>query len=283
VQAALANDGPPAYRRARPGSVVDAVEPQTRERCGRYGDAADGDRRADRLDPRDHGAAGSGGRAAPGLLAAGPGHRAPSCAAGELAESDSWSPDIELPVGFRQSRTAEQLPVLTMVSGYSRRIAADSLAGRRGPLAGWRAELGQLGGVPRLLVGDDEGAIGRHHRGESELTAECQAFRGTLATKVSVCQPADPEAKGIPCSKATAWTPRLRGRAGGRSNVLAIRRTSSDGLSPLRRLVPSVASQDAALRAPPQTARSVPPGRPRSRPVRCAPTRSGVRRPARFP
>jgi transposase len=30
-----------------------------------------------------------------------------------------------------------------------------------------------------------------------ELTAQCQAFRGTLATKVIVCKPADPEAKGL--------------------------------------------------------------------------------------
>ena len=30
-----------------------------------------------------------------------------------------------------------------------------------------------------------------------ELTAGCQAFRGTLATRVIVCKPADPEAKGL--------------------------------------------------------------------------------------
>jgi transposase len=30
-----------------------------------------------------------------------------------------------------------------------------------------------------------------------ELTGECQAFRGTLAAKVIVCKPADPEAKGL--------------------------------------------------------------------------------------
>ena len=30
-----------------------------------------------------------------------------------------------------------------------------------------------------------------------ELTADCQAFRGTLAAKVLVCKPADPEAKGL--------------------------------------------------------------------------------------
>jgi transposase len=31
VKAALASDGPPAYRRRLPGSIVDAVEPQIRE------------------------------------------------------------------------------------------------------------------------------------------------------------------------------------------------------------------------------------------------------------
>ena len=31
----------------------------------------------------------------------------------------------------------------------------------------------------------------------AELTGECQAFRGTLAAKVLVCKPADPEAKGL--------------------------------------------------------------------------------------
>lgn len=33
--------------------------------------------------------------------------------------------------------------------------------------------------------------------GRSELTTECQAFRGTLAAKVLICRPADPEAKGL--------------------------------------------------------------------------------------
>ena len=36
--------------------------------------------------------------------------------AGEIAQHDFWFPDIELPVGFGQTRTAKQLPVLTMVS-----------------------------------------------------------------------------------------------------------------------------------------------------------------------
>ena len=39
--------------------------------------------------------------------------------------------------------------------------------------------------------------IGRWRAGKPELTAECQAFRGTLGAKVVVCKPADPEAKGV--------------------------------------------------------------------------------------
>ena len=44
---------------------------------------------------------------------------------------------------------------------------------------------------------DGEGAVGRRRGGRIELTAECQAFRGTLATGVYICQPGDPEAKGL--------------------------------------------------------------------------------------
>jgi hypothetical protein len=51
--------------------------------------------------------------------------------------------------------------------------------------------------VPRVLVWDGEGAIGRWRGGRSELTTECQAFRGTLGAKVVICRPADPEAKGL--------------------------------------------------------------------------------------
>ena len=32
---------------------------------------------------------------------------------------------------------------------------------------------------------------------EAELTADCQAFRGTLGARVIICKPADPEAKGL--------------------------------------------------------------------------------------
>jgi len=63
--------------------------------------------------------------------------------------------------------------------------------------AGWWQLIGGLGAVPRVLVWDGEGAIGRWRAGRPELTADCQAFRGTLGARVVVCKPADPEAKGM--------------------------------------------------------------------------------------
>jgi transposase len=119
--------------------------------------------------------------------------------AGEIAQHDLWFPPIELPVGFGQTRRATQLPVLTMVTGYARWLSAVLVASRRAEdlYAGWWALLAGLGAVPRVLVWDGEGAVGRHRGGRSELTGECQAFRGTLAARVLICKPRDPEAKGL--------------------------------------------------------------------------------------
>ena len=49
-----------------------------------------------------------------------------------------------------------------------------------------------LGAVPRTLVWDGEGAIGRWRSGRTELTGDCRAFRGVLGTKVVVLEPGDP-------------------------------------------------------------------------------------------
>ena len=48
-----------------------------------------------------------------------------------------------------------------------------------------------------MLVWDGEGAVGRWRARQPELTAVCRAFRGTLAAKVLICKPGDPEAKGL--------------------------------------------------------------------------------------
>jgi transposase len=119
--------------------------------------------------------------------------------AGEIAQCDFWFPPINLPVGFGQTRVPKQLPVLTMVTGYSRWLSGLLIPTRRAEdlFAGWWRHLEALGAVPRLLVWDGEGAIGRNRRGRVELTEVCQAFRGVLGTKVIVLKPAEPEHKGI--------------------------------------------------------------------------------------
>jgi transposase len=118
--------------------------------------------------------------------------------AGEIAQCDFWFPPISLPVGFGQSRPATRLPVLTMITGYARWVSALLIPSRSAEdlFAGWWLLLKALGGVPRVLVWDGEGAIGRWRARKPELTEACQGFRGVLGAKVLVCKPADPEAKG---------------------------------------------------------------------------------------
>jgi transposase len=86
-----------------------------------------------------------------------------------------------------------------MASGYSRWLSAVLVPSRQAQdlFAGWWQLISALGAVPRALVWDGEGAVGRWRAGKPELTGDCQAFRGTLGVKVIICKPADPEAKGL--------------------------------------------------------------------------------------
>jgi transposase len=199
VRAALASDGPPRYERKRAGSIVDAAEPRIRELLAVYpampatviAERIGWDRGLTVLKDRIR-------ELRPVYLPPDPASRT-SYPAGEIAQNDLWFPPVALPVGFGQARKPAQLPVLTMVAGYSRWLSAVLIPSRKSEdlFAGWWQLIGALGAVPRCLVWDGEGAIGRWRAGKSELTAECQAFRGTLAAKVIVCKPADPEAKGM--------------------------------------------------------------------------------------
>ena len=199
VKAALASGGPPKYERRAAGSVADAFEPRIRELLKTY-PTMPATVIAERIG-WPHSIRTLSARVAvlrPLYLPADPASRT-SYAAGEVAQCDFWFPDITLPVGFGQVRSAKQLPVLTMVTGYSRWLSAVLVPSRAAEdlFAGWWQLIGKLGAVPRLLVWDGEGAVGRYRRGDSLLTADCQAFRGTLATRVYVCLPADPESKGL--------------------------------------------------------------------------------------
>ena len=199
VRAAIASDRPPKYQRPRKGSIVDAVEPRIRELLRAYptmpatviAERIGWDRSVRVL--RDRVA-----ELRPAYLPQDPASRT-AYAAGEIAQCDFWFPPIMLPVGCGQVRRPAQLPVLTMVCAYSRWLTAVLIPTRTVSdlFAGWWQLIAGLGAVPRVLVWDGEGAIGRWRAGRPELTADCQAFRGTLGAKVVVCRPADPEAKGL--------------------------------------------------------------------------------------
>jgi transposase len=198
VRNALAAEGPPTYRRGPRGSVADAVEPRIREllqACPTMPATVIAERIGWRYSIRT-----LSGRVAelrPIYLPPDPASRT-SYLAGEIAQCDFWFPPIRLPVGFGQTRTATQLPVLTMITGYSRWASGLLVPTRRAEdlYAGWWRLLEQLGAVPRVLVWDGETAVGRWRPRQPELTAACQGFRGVLGVKVVICKPGDPEAKG---------------------------------------------------------------------------------------
>ena len=124
VKAALRSDGPPKYEREPRGSLVDEVEPRIREllkACPTMPATVVAERIGwehsirilrDRVS-----------ELRPVYLPPDPASRT-IYEPGELAQFDFWFPPIELPVGFGQTRTTKQLPVMTMVSGYSRTAGA---------------------------------------------------------------------------------------------------------------------------------------------------------------
>ena len=199
VKDALASDGPPKYERPPQGSIVDEVEPRIRELLQAYprmpatviAERIGWTRSIRVLSARV-------AELRPVYLPPDPASRT-AYAAGEIAQCDLWFPRSSCRWGSGQTRKPALLPVLTMICAYSRWLLAMLIPSRRAEdlFAGWWQLIGTLGAVPRALVWDGEGAIGRWRAGRAELTAECQAFRGVLAAKVIICRPADPEAKGL--------------------------------------------------------------------------------------
>ena len=199
VKRALADDGPPRYERTPPGSIVDEVEPRIRELLAAWptmpatviAERIGWTRGLTVLKDRVR-------ELRPVYLPPDPASRT-AYAAGEVAQCDLWFPDITLPVGCGQTRTATRLPVLVMVSGYARWLVARLLPSRVAEdlFAGWWQLIAQLGAVPRVLVWDGEGAVGQRRRRTTVLTEAAHAFRGVLGAKILICAPADPEAKGL--------------------------------------------------------------------------------------
>ena len=111
-------------------------------------------------------------------------------------QCDLWFPPADIPLGHGQVGSP---PVLVMTAGYSRVLDAVMIPTRTAEdlIAGHWLLLNRFGAVPRELVWDQEGAVGRWRRGKPVLTEEFEAFRGMLGTTVRLCRPADPEAKGL--------------------------------------------------------------------------------------
>jgi transposase len=196
VRRALASEGPPKYRRAGRGSVVDAVEPQIRVLLEQW-PSMPATVIAERIG-WDHSLTTLKDRVRvlrPLFVPPDPASRT-RYRPGELAQCDLWFPPADVPLGAGQ---CGRPPVLVMVSGYSRWMDAVLLPSRQAPdlLVGHWTLLGRLGAVPRALVWDNEAAVGSWRGGHPRLTDDFEGFRGTLGIRIIQCRPRDPEAKGL--------------------------------------------------------------------------------------
>lgn len=192
VRAALASDRPPKYERKPRGKVVDPFEPQIRALLGEYPRMpvtviAERIRWPYTLNPlririRE---------IRPEYVGIDPVDRI-VYEPGQIAQCDLWFPETHIPVAPGQQRI---LPVLVMTLGFSRFLSATMIPSRQGGdlLSGMWALISGIGRVPKTLVWDREAAIG----GSGKVTAPVAAFAGTLATRIQLAPPRDPEFKGM--------------------------------------------------------------------------------------
>lgn len=193
VRSALASAEPPRYERPARGSVMDVLEPRivallvefpdmpatvVAERLAYTGSSSVLRARVALLRPR--------------VRPVDPADRT-TYEAGQVVQCDLWFPNTAVvPVAPGQLLAP---PVLTMVAGFSRWIMAMALPSRTSTdlTAGMWSLLTGLGGVPKMLVWDNEAGIGQHQR----LTVAARSFAGTLGTRIWQAPARDPETKGV--------------------------------------------------------------------------------------
>lgn len=113
-------------------------------------------------------------------------------AAGDAAQCDLWFPPKRIPL---EDGTSKLLPVLVITPAHSRFATGKMIPTRKTEdllLGSWEL-IEQLGRVPRRLIWDNEPGIGRGKR----HAVGVDAFMGTLATKLLLLPPRDPESKGV--------------------------------------------------------------------------------------
>ena len=114
-----------------------------------------------------------------------------SWTAGDAAQCDLWFPPRKI---LLEDGSRALLPVLVMTAAHSRFTVGRMLPTRKTPdllLGSWEL-LTRLGRVPRRLIWDNEPGIGR-----GKPTEPVAVFAGTLATKIVLLPPRDPESKGL--------------------------------------------------------------------------------------
>ena len=111
---------------------------------------------------------------------------------GDAAQCDLWFPPRKIPL---EDGTARLLPVLVITAAHSRFVMGRMIPTRKTEdllLGTWELLKG-LGRVPRRLIWDHEPGIGRGQRRADGVAA----FMGTLATRLVLLPPKDPESKGV--------------------------------------------------------------------------------------
>jgi transposase len=192
VRAALASDRAPKYERALRGSVADGYEPQVRALLAQW-PRMPGPVIAQRIDwPYSEGPLKKLlARIRPEYVGIDPADRV-VYEPGQIAQCDLWFPETPVPVTVGQARI---LPVLVVTLAFSRFLSATMIPSRQAGdiLSGMWLLISQLGRVPKTLVWDRESAIG----GTGRVSVAAAAFAGTLATRIRLAPPRDPEFKGM--------------------------------------------------------------------------------------
>jgi transposase len=202
VRRALRAEDVPRYRRAPRGSIADAAEAAIREQlalCATMPATVVAERIG--WERSITVLRGKVGELRPLYLPQDPAGRT-AYEPGGLVQDDFWFPPARIPLGHGKTATGDEVPpVLVMASGYSRWMLGLMIPSRHAEdlvLGTWRL-LQQLGGVPRQLVWDNEGGVGKF-RGFGRppaLSRQFAGLRGLLGCEVVVLPRREPEHKGI--------------------------------------------------------------------------------------
>jgi O-antigen/teichoic acid export membrane protein len=106
--------------------------------------------------------------------------------AGQMAELGIWFAPTDVPVGAGQKRSGMQLPVLLLVSSYSRWASGLLIPSvqKEDVLLGWWRLLSELRAAPRTLIWNTWGASASRESNASQFLHEYRVFCDSLGTGV---------------------------------------------------------------------------------------------------